>query len=677
MLSEAVCNKIAAGEVVERPASVVKELVENGLDAGAGKILVAVEKAGSRCIRIVDDGEGMDEDDAMLCFESHATSKIVKEDDIFTISSFGFRGEAMPSIASVSKMSIRTRRRDAASGVEVLVHGGKMIASNPTGCAPGTEVIVKDLFYNIPARKKFLKSNATEERHILDCVSSISLAHPGVTFEVKVDGRTFLSSPASTSLIPRIRELFGKEYADALVPVSQTENGITVSGYISKRNFTRASRADQRIFVNGRSIESQAVYRGIKEGCGPMLEKGRYQAAILFLRLDPKLVDVNVHPTKQEVRFYNDLAVTSAVRQAVMTALRLADPVIPYIQNPDNRGLEKTVAPSIYSAFSVEDPSFKKDDSGTAATTPEGIPEHLPPSLAGEADSLPSEPVSPMPELQKQGVSHGISDLSRIMRAAYITYQPVSKDASGVPEEGSASVLFGKDFFRTSADAEKTEKQSVPQDDVSRTEKAEPERQYERDSAEQHSLFSPETFRFLGLMENSYLVGTIADGLVLIDQHAAHERVLYERILKGVDGSLSQRLLLPIIVEISRADMLFVIRNTSAFESIGYEIEPFGQNTVKLNGIPAALPQNNAGGMFTDILSRLAENGSVQTLTLDRIARAACKAAVKAHDHLTLAECEALIRQMGKCEQPFACPHGRPTVLNISLNEIERRFGRK
>ena len=327
LLSENVCNKIAAGEVIERPASVVKELVENSLDAGSLHIVIAVERAGQKLISVSDDGEGMDEDDAIMCLESHATSKIRNEEDILAIHSFGFRGEALPSIASVSKMTVRTRKRESTEGVEVIMHGGKLVASTPAGCAPGTEMIIRDLFYNVPARKKFVKSQATEERHIIEGVTAIALAHPEASFELKIDSKSVLSSPGAENLVPRINEIFGRTYMENMLPIAKEENGITVTGFISKRAYTRTGRSEQRIYVNGRCVESAPVYKGIREGCGPTLERGRYQCAIIFISLDPALVDVNVHPAKREVRFRDDFAVTDAVRSAVTTALRSGDSI--------------------------------------------------------------------------------------------------------------------------------------------------------------------------------------------------------------------------------------------------------------------------------------------------------------------------------------------------------------
>lgn len=616
LLSEHVCNKIAAGEVVERPASVVKELLENALDAGAGKISVLVERAGRKLIAVRDNGEGMDPDDALLCLESHATSKIRDDADIFNISSFGFRGEALPSIAAVSRMTIRTRRKDSQEGTEVSVAAGKFIENKPVGCAPGTEITVRDLFYNLPARQKFMRSEATEERHILECVTNISLSHPDVAFELKTDGRTVISSPASARGDSRIRDLFGKNFADAMLPVSRTEYGILVEGVVSKRSFTRNSRADQRIFVNGRCIEAQAVYRGIREGYGPMIESGRYPAAILFLTLPPAEVDVNVHPAKREVRFRHEFEVTAAVRTAVLQALRAGDAVLP-----------------------------EPGRTGDAAVLP-----------APSAKTTLYPDFTPQPSAPAPGVT-----LPSILQSSLVTYAPAGgamfrHAAPGNEPETAAPLLPG-----------------MPEDAPAE----EPFRLEHEEAYPAPARRDPPDMQLLGVLENSYLVGVIPGGLVLIDQHAAHERVLFEQILHGIEGVCSQKLLIPITLEVSRSDMLFVTRNRESFEKIGYEAEPFGQNTLKLNAVPAAVPQENAGGMFQDMLSRLAEDGAAQKNPVSRIAQAACKAAVKAHDALTMEECRALLKQLAQCELPYSCPHGRPTILNISLSEIERRFGRK
>ncbi len=624
LLPEQIYNKIAAGEVVERPASVLKELLENALDAGALKITVQVRKAGSEFISVVDNGCGMDADDALLCFEPHATSKILKESDLFAITTMGFRGEAMPSIASVSKITLRTRPKESQEGCEVVLHGGKMISSSPVGCAPGTEVIVRDLFFNTPARKKFLRSRATEEHHIAEMMTNLSLAHAGIAFELRMDNRVFLSSPASMDLIPRIRELFGREYADAMLPVDHEENGIRVSGYIARRSFTRPTRLEQRIFVNGRPVEAQGIYRGIRDGCGPVLDRGRYQPCILFLTLSPSMIDVNVHPSKREVRFSREFEVVAVVRTAVERAMRNTNSPV--------------LSMGAVSVFGNEAPLENETDISPKPF--ENIPE-LPP------------PAGPEPE-------DGLSMLDAVMRSAFLDYAP---QALAVSRMTTVAELPG---FRTETDKPRQDQPTVP-----------PEEKPEESAAappEKNSL----GLRIVGILNSTYILGERADGLILIDQHAAHERILFERLLKGVDGVLSQRLLIPVPLELSRAEIAFLRKNAELLEKLGFEAEPFGSNAVKLNAIPAALSQDNAGNVFKNMLSEVAESGMPgQRIDYEKFAMCACKAAVKANDVLTLEEAIALLRQLSFCELPFACPHGRPTILNISMKEIERRFGRK
>ena len=616
LLPEQIYNKIAAGEVVERPASVLKELLENALDAGAKKISVQVKKAGSEFISVVDDGCGMDADDALLCFEPHATSKILKEADLFAITTMGFRGEAMPSIASVSKITLRTRPKELQEGCEVVLHGGKMIASSPVGCAPGTEVIVRDLFFNTPARKKFLRSRPTEEHHIAEMMTNLALAHADIAFELKLDNRVFLSSPAATDLVPRIRELFGRDYADAMLPVDHEENGIRVSGFIARRSFTRPTRLEQRIFVNGRPVEAQGIYRGIRDGCGPVLDRGRYQPCILFLTLDPALVDVNVHPSKREVRFSREFEVVAAVRNALAETMKNTNSPV--------------LSMGAVSVFEDETPLEEKE---TAEVSPK---------------PFGNIPAPPSPDESCDGEDFSMIDA--VMRAAFLDYSPQSGIVSRMT---TAAELPG---FRT--------------------ETAKEEKQEETPAAkeEKNSL----GLRIVGILNNTYILAERADGLILIDQHAAHERILFEQLLKGVNGTLSQRLLIPVTLELSRSEVAFLLKNALSLEKLGFEAEPFGSNAIKLNAIPAALSQNNAGNVFKDMLSEVAESGAPgQRADYEKFAMCACKAAVKANDILSIEEAVALLRQLSFCELPFACPHGRPTILNISMKEIERRFGRK
>lgn len=633
ILPEQVSNQIAAGEVIERPASVVKELVENALDAHAKRIIVRVERAGQKLISVSDDGDGMDPDDALLCFEAHATSKISSEEDIQHIRSFGFRGEAMPSIASVSKMTIRTRKRDAQEGVQVTVNGGSMIENLPVGCAPGTETSVRDLFYNIPARRKFLKSNATEERHITEIMSLITLAHPDTSFELTLDGRKIISSGAGEDLMPRIRDIYGRDLADSMTAIEHDTGRIRLSGFITKRGVTRPSRQEQRIFVNGRPVESLPVYRGIKDGCGPMLDKGRYHPALIFITLDPAMVDINVHPAKREVRFRNEFELYCAVRDAVAEALKKAarenTPFLSDSPEQDNISQPLRFDPEEFLKRQAQAPLPESDE-----------------PIGEKREERIMEKTVPQPVIPPKG------SFERAMFSALVNYRPI-----GVPPQKQEM----HDLFREPEETVQQETPPVPE--IPAGTSAFPGRK---------------GIRILGFLDETYIVAVMKDSLILIDQHAAHERVMYEKLLSMRDDTVSQKLLIPVTLDLSRAECRFIEKNLDLFLKLGFEAETFGETSIKLNAIPAVMRQDNAGGVFRDLVSSITQENTVSArLDASALAQAACKAAVKAHDKLTLSECDALLDQMALCKLPFCCPHGRPTVINISLAEIERRFGRK
>lgn len=584
ILPENISNLIAAGEVVERPASVVKELIENSLDAGAEKIVINIEQGGSKLISVSDNGCGMDSDDAILSLEPHATSKIFHAEDIDRISTLGFRGEALPSIASISRFRLRSRRKNDIEGTEVIVEGGKFINSTPVGCAPGTEVIVRDIFFNIPARRKFLRTQSTEERHIQEVIYLLALAYPPVTFELHVDGRNIFSSPSDNNLLSRIRTFFGKTMANDFIPVEYDDSGISVKGYIARHGFTKNSRHEQRVFVNGRPVESFTVYSALKDGYGSLVARGRFPPVIFFLNMDTALVDVNVHPAKKEVRFRKPHIVTSVITQAVRNTLRTSK----------------------------------------APTT--SMDAQLP--------------------------------LSSILSSANISYTPKKETPllTGFRKDKTVAVS-GSNDLSFPLETEKHDDETVGRE-----------------------FPGSGTLKILAFLDESYILASSETGLVVIDQHAAHERILFEKLLNTSQKAalISQKLLIPVTLEFSRAEILFLGKNKEAFVSLGFEIESFGRNTVIISAIPSPLLQDDIGGLFSDILSALFEEcGAASKIDELPIARAACSHAVKAHDKLTMKEAEALIRQMADCELPFSCPHGRPTMINISYKELEKRFGRR
>lgn len=616
VLPENISNRIAAGEVIERPASVVKELVENAIDAGAEKICVEIEKAGIRLIRVTDDGSGMDADDALLCLEPHATSKIAQERDIERIVTLGFRGEALPSIASVSRFSLKTRQRNALEGNEVIVQGGKFIKTAPVGCAPGTEMTVKDLFFNTPARKKFLKTDATEEKHLEEMLYILALPYPQITFELFIDGKCIFSSPRHDTLLPRLKTFFGKALVDGMLPVGYSSENIKLTGFIAMHGLNRNTRREQRTFVNGRGVESVTIYQGIREGYGSLVEKGRFPPVVLFISIDPSLVDVNVHPAKREVRFRNERELAYSVAEAVRTALRLTP--APSITVDPSVSLKSMLdgADICYEIKQTENPELNlKKDFFEDNPPPKTFPSFRVPRIrpAGE---------------QQINIKNSEITVNNACLAGKLTPHPLMSDETTPLEP---------------------------------------------------KLPGSGPLKIIGFLDDTYILASGSTGLIIIDQHAAHERIMFERLLKGVSpDNPAQKLLLPINLELSRAEASFIQKNTETMKLLGFEIDPLSSNTVMVSAIPSSIRQENIGGLIHDIVSDLTENGASNPKTaLEALARAACVAAVKSHDHLTSGEALSLLHQMAQCDLPFSCPHGRPTIINISIRELEKRFGRK
>ncbi len=628
VLPEHLCNRIAAGEVVERPASVVKELVENAIDAGAAHIRVEVERSGTGLIAVSDDGCGMDADDALLSLEPHGTSKIREEADIDRISTLGFRGEAIPSIAAISRFSLETRQEGAREGFRVEVAGGRIVEALPAGCAPGTTVRVRDLFFNTPARKKFLKSPATEEHHLAEALLTLALPYPRIAFTLIMDGRTVIQSAASDRLDARLRAFFGRNFQEQMLPVRFSRGGVEIDGYIAAPGFTRNSRREQRTFVNGRAVESPTLYRGLRDGYSTLADGGRYPPCVLFLTIAPQSVDVNVHPAKREIRFKQDYVVSNVVAAAVGEALR-----------------------------SRSEPRFELDPRVPMEPLLESVSVRYVPSSARQEDffGAPSDgdvfASAPRPESADGGQAAG----DAVRRA---------------PVPG---------IFRPSGESPAGESPAPERAELRPEERTDPPGPAPRAMPRAMVFNGSWPDKVVGVLDDTYIIASGPSGLVLVDQHAAHERVCFERLLRDSrSGVPSQRLLLPISVELPRAASAVLGGCRELLEQLGFDVEPLRNNTVMLNAVPAALPTENLETMLLDMLAELADNTAARLpLEANSVARAACRAAVKAHDHLTPEMAGKLLEQLAGCRQGTLCPHGRPTMLTITLSEIERRFGRK
>jgi len=603
LLPDEVASQVAAGEVVERPASVVKELVENSLDAGATRIEIAIARGGSSLVRVVDNGFGMDRDDALLSLERHATSKIRTGDDLANIHTLGFRGEALPSIASVSRFRLATRLADAIEGTEILVNGGKMDTVRACGEAPGTLVEAKHLFYNLPARRKFLRTENTEASHVQHQLMLQALGHPEVGFVLVRDQAVIFQLPPTRSLATRISDLRGEEIMKQLIEIEPTTGaGISIRGFLGKAGISRPTRAEQIIFVNGRAVDNLTIQHALREGYHTALMKGQYPLVFLFLDLDPADVDVNVHPAKREVRFRNPDTVRHALAETVRKTL------------DSDRGhwSQAFVSPR-------------------SAPTPEA-----------------GEPVAPLVPLVEQ-------------------------------------FALRKDWHEFPSAPQKLERTSPPEIHASATISPVPNEA----KAAPVATFSPEgkessasEFRVLGVLGKLYILMENEEGLVLVDQHAAHERILFERLRRETEtaGVPCQRLLIPIVLRLPPKDYDWLLLNAPSLQKMGFSVEAFGELTLKIDGIPQFLRMEDPANtirQLVDELRSLTSNTSRLRLGEDVIAKTVCRYAVKANDYLHSAEIGQLVKDLLACELPYCCPHGRPTMIQIGYSELEKKFGRK
>ncbi len=608
LLPEILASQVAAGEVIERPASVVKELVENSIDAAAKQIEVMIRRGGASLIRVLDDGVGMDHDDALLSLERHATSKIRSAEDLAAISTLGFRGEALPSIASVSRFRLTTHERDAAAGTEIVVNGGRIEHVRAGGEAPGTQIEVRSLFFNLPARRKFLRTETTESRHIEHQLFMQAIAHPEIGFVFVRDDQVALQLPAVTDLQQRIRDLHGAELVDKLLPVErESASHVHVSGWIGGAGISRSTRTQQFVFVNGRAIESPVVNAGLREGYHTALMKGQYPITFLFIALDPTAVDVNVHPAKREVRFRDPSSVREAVASAVQQSLA-----------GGRESWQQTFAAPARSGGTTSR-SSTSDVTGQEA-------------LVHPFDVKAQSPVPQFPAF-----AH--TDIAQF--AAAISARP-----SVIPSE----VEGPRDLTPTSPTISTPAKQSQ--------------------------------FQILGVLNRLYVLMQNENGLVLVDQHAAHERVLFEEMRRRMEeqGVPSQRLLISQIFELAPRDAGWVEHNAKTLRKMGIGIEHFGGNSFRVESLPAFVRVNDATQFVREVIDELksaSKSTSPLRLGEDMIAKTVCRHAVKANDYLREPEIENLIRDLLACELPYCCPHGRPTMIQISYGELEKKFGRK
>jgi len=553
VLPAKIVKKIAAGEVVERPASVVKELIENSIDAGAGKIAVYVEGGGIKRIRVVDNGCGMSEEDAVLALKRHATSKIKSEDDLNRISTLGFRGEALPSIAAVSKLTIITKRKDDLVGTKIYAEGGEIKNISSIGAPPGTSVLVEDLFYNTPARRKFLKGERSEFFQIYSIVEKYAIIYENIHFKLVHNGKEIFNLPPS-NLKARIARLWGIELADAMVEVKKS-NKIKLEGLISKPYQVRKDRTKILVFVNGRYVKSKIIENAIIEGYGTLLFRDSYPIAILKIQIEPEEIDVNVHPAKLFIKFKDENKIKKEISNLIWNSLTKEENIPSKIAGREDRVEEIKIERGKQMVFDVEEPS----------------------KMRKIEDFIPAMRTLPM--------------------------------------------------------------------------------------------------EILGQVDDTYIILKSPEGLVIVDQHAAHERIRYERFLKDLKDKNIQELLEPIVLNLDYKEYQFLLEHKEELRDYGFIVEDFGTNSIVVRGIPPILTKKDAEEAIRDIAQIGAK--SIEEKRDELIKLISCKGAIKAHQKLSQFEMEKLLMDLLKCENPYTCPHGRPTMIKIKNEDLEKMFKRK
>lgn len=674
LLPEHVANQIAAGEVVERPASVVKELVENSLDAGATRITVEAMAAGRGLLRISDNGFGMSRDDALLCLERHATSKITQAGDLTRITTLGFRGEAVPSIASISRFVLTTREQgsaDTTPATQIVIHGGKILEVKEAGAPHGTTIEVRNLFFNVPARRKFLRSDETERAHIQHWLTTAALSHPHVGFSLSLEGRSVWQLPplpvtdAPASRLHALRERLRLLVGDGLTLVPVDASGrleaarvapediaapaeisppaeARIWGWIGAPGVSRASRDDQHLFVNRRPIENRGLNAALIEGYHNALMKGRYPLCCLFLEVDPSEVDVNIHPAKREVKFHRERAIRRFVAESIVDALKAwhrpeeAAPaaVLPrLVPPPSPRSNATTPNPSRLPSTASEppaEPSHHQDDFlRSVARSPD----------RSQVSAVPTPPPTPPPPVPSPTPDATTPESAPIRGEAPAAPLPIPS-ASGPSKATIATTPSSPAPLL-----------SIP-------------------------------LRVVGVIGRLYVVLESDRGLVLLDQHAAHERVLYEEMLRRVqDGGTapSQRLLLPETIELSPKDAAFLRENLNALGRLGVGLNEFGERTFLLDALPPFVKASDPRRFALELVDELrAAGASVNVWRLGEsvVAKTVCRHAIKANDPLGPRELESLVETLRACDMPYTCPHGRPTLIEMNYRELEKRFGR-
>ena len=643
ILDEHTSNKIAAGEVVERPASVVKELVENSIDAGAKNITIEIEEGGIDLIRVIDDGVGIYADDISKAFLPHATSKIVSVDDIYNINTLGFRGEALPSIASVSQVNFRSKTADANFGKEISISASEILSINDIGMNTGSIMEVRNLFFNVPARKKFLKTTSREGSLVNDIVTRIALSYPDISFKLFNNNKKVLLTYGDNNLASTIRTIYGKTIYEDIIEFSNHEDSyIRIYGYVGRESIARGSRNNQSIYVNNRYIKNKTVVAAVENAFKSFSTVNKFPFFVLFIDIPADNIDVNIHPTKAEIKFKDERMIFKAVFDTVHSALK-NDVFNSFATDQEQLNVDVNIqSPLLIEEQHISDE--KREQIDLLETKSSLLKE---PSINDIYSSVT------MNDIKKE------ENIYNELKAATVAKNTIKNDVPIEPTVNYEETSYSQSYTENSY-----EEQYEPKEKVD----------------EKVPVAKFADLRVIGQFNKTYILAEYLDCLYIIDQHAAHEKILFEKYRNDIEekSTIIQPLLIPMVLELSIDDYECYIENKSLFEESGFIIDEFGDNTISLKEVPYFLGKLDSKKLFLDMIDNLKNMGSGKTVEvkINKIASMACRAAVKANDYLTEIEMKELIEQLRYIEDPFHCPHGRPIIIKMTNYELDKKFKR-
>ena len=700
LLDKNVVDKIAAGEVIERPSSVVKELLENSIDAGAKDITVEIKEGGTTFIRVTDNGCGIPKEEVRTAYMRHATSKIESEDDLNSIASLGFRGEALSTIAAVAQTEMITKTSDSLTGIKYVIHGGVEVEYKEVGVPDGTTIVVKNLFFNTPARKKFLKSAMTEGSYINDLVLKLALSHPEIGFKLISNGKTNISTAGNGNIKDNIYQLFGRDISNNLMPISFENSNIKLEGFVGKPFISRGNRGFENYFINNRYIKSNIVNRAIEEGYRTFVMQHKFTFTVIYITLPANKIDVNVHPTKMEFKYDNERELFEVVSNSVREALLQRDLIPPTKLDENKKEIEKTVSSgnsvkyenvaNIDNSQKAEIEEKKYTESQNKATNATNAYKNFTNASIKSEDNENNEK-NKNNENNENKITKVTEQISSEKVKSYApSYKILNSLKEADPDEPIYNLLNDKGVsYNSSDDASGISKEEQAKEDEKRLKAFETYDSSKMPKKPEQMAFDNDDFisrqarskhRLIGQVFGTYWLMEYENKLYIMDQHAAHEKVNYERLIHNLNTKqiLSQQLMPPMVITVTYAERQAILDNYDLFMKIGYDIVEFGGNEFKINAVPSNLFGLHGREMFMEFVGSLINNAGYMSneVFVGKLATMACKAAIKGNTRISFQEADALIDELLTLENPYTCPHGRPTIISMTQTELDKKFKR-